>query len=126
MTLRSLVGTPIYMAPEFFRSIDGDQGVRYKSLVDIYSMAMVIYQVYTGVADSRTFYPTAHTYPDLMGPKATGKKIKMDKLKMVVHSQVAVVIDRAMNADLNMMPSLGEFKEAIEIEGAPGVAHGLN
>ena len=124
MSLQSLVGTPIYMAPEFFGNTER---VRYNSFVDIYSMAMIIYLVYTG-ATERSFYPTAHKLVDLIIPKATGLKPRMDKLETdAVPTRVAAVIDRAMNADPTTRPSLIEFREVIQHEGLHGdVAHGPN
>jgi non-specific serine/threonine protein kinase len=93
------------MAPEFFRESSDTTPVRYKKTVDIYSLAMVIYQVYTGAPDD-DFYPGVQTIPGFIRDKSMGVKPMMNLLENGVPESVAIVLDRAVNKDPKQRPSL--------------------
>ena len=110
--LQSYVGSMMYMAPEFFPASMDNSQIKYKKTVDIYSLAMVIYQIYTG-AIRHDFYPGVEDIYVLIGYKSRGEKPKMDQLTNVVPASVAPLVDRAVDKDPKQRPSLVEFAIAV-------------
>jgi serine/threonine protein kinase len=110
--LQSVVGTMLYMAPEFFPENMDESQIRYKKTVDIYSLAMVIYQVYTG-APHTEFYRSVQNVYGFIRNKSTGVKPAMRLLETGVPKSVATVIDRAVDKDPKQRPSLVEFAIAV-------------
>ncbi len=100
------------MAPEFFpRNLDFAQ-VKYKRTVDVYSLGMIIYLIYTE-ATSKTFYEGI-TGDELMINKSLGHKPKMDLLNTNrVPPNVAPLIDRTVDSDPRHRPSLCELGVAV-------------
>jgi serine/threonine protein kinase len=111
-SLHSVVGTILYMAPEFFAGSTEAGKISYKKTVDIYSLAMVIYQVYTE-AHTTDFYPNARQVHMLLTQKIQGRKPMMERLNIDLPKSLATLIGRAVDMDPLKRPTLDQLAKAL-------------
>jgi WD40 repeat protein/tRNA A-37 threonylcarbamoyl transferase component Bud32 len=98
----SVVGTPVYMAPEQAR------GETIDARADVYAIGAVLYHVLAGVPP----YRECRTAADVIARVAVGPPTALDDLVVDVPPDLVAIVERAMHRDLDQRyPTARELAE---------------